>query len=605
MTNQWTICLLIILSIVVSACTGLGGEPEIVATLPQPTSVAEVIEEEPRFPQAIPDIENGSEIFAARCVDCHGEDGDGQGKLVQEGSIPPAPDMTDISITSLKTPQEWYDVITDGRIEVLMPPWKNALTPAERWDVAHYLYTLPYSEAMLTQGEQIWTNLCADCESVNALVDLESAVTISDASFGNQIDRDDFDSELSVGEIRAAVAYARSQSVANPSSIGVIAEPVTVADNPEITIGDFIGVVEHGTSGGVVPADTVVQMQYGNPTEGFQFAQTTINYDFTFVFEDIPLTSAFLYNVGAVYRDRLFAKTLADGHDDLTDYNQTVTIYDLTDDVFNVSISQVDMFIDPINVPDVGEGLRVTQRLRFNNASDRMYTTGRAIGDGREAVTLVQIPVGALITSGEANGRYIIVEDIEGTLDSIIDTYPILPGDQHEIILEYFVPYADGAIIDQPFNNILNGEISITISNNLEVISDTLTLQSDENTDPSLNVYRGELVMDSDPTLIFEIAGNPFSTTSEDSTVVTTDTLFPILLGGIIVIVILVVGVIAFTGRSSDNRQQIDTLIKQIAELDAMHDNGQINHDVYQQQRQDLKQQLAQLMQADPPAQEP
>ena len=166
-------------------------------------------------------------------------------------------------------------------------------------------------------------------------------------------------------------------------------------------------------------------------------------------------------------------------------------------------------------------------------------------------------------------------------------------------ILEYFVPYNDGAIIDQPFFNAIDGEVTITTSNNLEVISETLTLQEEGDTEENLKVYGGALTVSSDPSLIFEIAGNPFLTTSEDTSIVTTDALFPILLGGVIIMVLLVVGLIIFSNRGGNARQQVDALIKQIAELDSMHESGQINHDVYQRQRQDLKQQLTALMQSD------
>lgn len=583
----------LILTLIISACTGLSGEPEIVATVPQPTSVVETPEEDSLFPQSKPDITNGAQIFAERCTECHSETGNGLGALVLEGGIPQPPDMTDVSATSRKTPLAWYNTITNGNLEFLMPPWKNALTTQERWDVAFYTYTLGYDENMLILGEQVWADKCNGCESLSGLIDLESAVTISDTSFGNQIDRNDFNSTLSTGEIYAAAAYARSLSVENPTSIASI----PISEDPNIKHGNFTGVVEHGTAGSTVPTDTLIQMQYGNMQNGFEFAQTTIHNDFTYTFEDIPLTTAFTYNVGAIYRDRLYTSTLMEGHPEGTDYNQTLTIYDLTDDTFVLSVSQIDMFIDSIDVPDLGSGLSITQVIRYNNSSDRMYTSGKQIGDGREAILLIQVPVGAIITSDEANGRYIIVQDIENVPDSIIDTYSVQPGDNHDVFVEYFVPYEDGAIIDQPFNNVINGDVTITLSNNLTVVSDDFTQSEDSNIPENLLVYTGNLNIDAQPALVFEITGNPFVPPSQDEIVIATDTLFPILLGGIVLITIVIIVIIAIAGRGNDDRHNIDALIKQIAELDTMHDNGQINHDVYQRQRQELKQQLTNLMQ--------
>jgi len=591
----------IILSLIISACTGLGGEPEIVATIPLATAVvAPPTEELSLFPPSKPNIANGAQIFADRCTDCHNQNGNGIGQLVRDGGIPQPPDFTDIALTSLQTPLQWYDTITNGNLEFLMPPWKDALSIQERWDVAFYTYTLGYDDDMLTSGEQVWSDKCNGCSSLNDLLDLESAVQVSDINFGNQTNRNDFNTTLSTDEIFAITAYARSLSVENPDSIASIPESIPVSEDPNVNRGNFTGIVEQGTIGSAVPADTVVQMQYGNTQDGFEFAETTINDDLTFIFEDIPLTTAFSYSVGAIYRDRLYTSTLTEGHPEDTDYNQTVTIYDLTDDVFVLNVSGIDMYIDPINVPELGSGLRVTQVIHYNNSSDRMYTTGQPIGDGREATLLVQVPVGSIITSGEANGRYINVPD----LDSIIDTYPVQPGEKHDIFIEYFVPYEDGAIIDQPFNNVIDGEVNITLSNDLRILSDDF-IESDAS-DPSkkLASYTGTLNMDTEPALVFEIIGNPFVTTSEDVSIVTSTTLFPILLVGIVVFVVLIVFIIMVANQGKDGRQSVDALIKQIAELDAMHDSGQINHDVYQRQRQDLKQELTRLMQPNPPTQE-
>jgi mono/diheme cytochrome c family protein len=580
----------LIVSLIISACTGLGGEPEIVATVPQPTAV---VEEQSLFPPARPDIANGAQIFADRCTDCHSQNGNGLGELVREGGIPQPPDFTDISLTSLQTPLEWYDTITNGNLEFLMPPWKNALSTQERWDVAFYTYTLGYDDELLTLGEQVWTDKCAGCGSMNELLDLESAVKVSDAIFGSQVDSNDFGSTLSTDEIYAVVAYARSLSFNNPDSIASIPQSIPVSENPTIKRGDFTGIIEHGTPGSTIPADTIIQMQYGNMRDGFELAQTTMQEDFTYRFEDIPLTTDFTYSVGTLYRNHPFTSTILEGHAEDIDYNQTITIYDLTDDVYVLSVSQIDMYIDPINVPELGSGLRIVQFIKYNNDSDRLYTTGQPIGDGREASLLIQIPVGSIILSGEANGRYINAQD----LGSIIDTYPVLPGDNHDIQIEYFVPYEDGAIIDQPFNNVVKGDASITLSNNLSIISENFTKSDASDPSKDLTVYAGALDIETNPSLVFEITGNPFVTTSEDDSVVTSATLFPILLGAVVVIVILMIVVIVFAGRGNNSRQNVDALIKQIAELDAMHDSGQINHDVYQRQRQELKQELTNLMQ--------
>ena len=63
------------------------------------------------------------------------------------------------------------------------------------------------------------------------------------------------------------------------------------------------------------------------------------------------------------------------------------------------------------------------------------------------------------------------------------------------------------------------------------------------------------------------------------------------------VVLVLIIGAFIWRSRRGPSAEvEIQQLIRQIAELDAMHDQGQINHDLYRRQRADLKARLATLM---------
>jgi len=577
---------LLLFGLCLTACGGLGGEPEIIATvaLPQPTLAANT--EERAFPQTKPNLTEGARIFAEHCTSCHGSAGDGQGELVLAGSIPQPLDMTQLELTRHKTPQDWYEIITNGNIEKLMPPWQAALTQQQRWDVALYAYSRGYDETLLKLGEQVWAEKCPRCSPAERFTDWEASLAVSDADLGWQINREDFGALLKPEEISAAVAYARLQSLAN------IGETDSKAANPTVPIGSFTGRVQHGTVGGSLPADTVVQLHYGNPELGFSFAETTLDEDFSFRFEGIPLTTAFTYNVGAIYLDRLFARRLLVGHPEDMAYHQNIIVYDLTNDPSVVSVLRIELFIEPIQLNHLGSGLFVSQIIRYRNSSDRIYTSGRGFDDGREATLLIHFPTDAHIMSGDENGRYVVVEDMENVPDLIIDTLPIPPGDSHEVIVEYFVPYIDGLMLEQAFNNVIDGEVTVTLPNSLHVISDTLNLNAGEN---ALRVFSGRLQMDAQPSLAFEVAGVPFATSSDDQNLITSDILLPLF--GVVALVAAVMAGILVRRRQAASRQ-IDRLIQQIAQLDEKHDQGQINHDVYQRQRRILKEELGRLMPA-------
>ncbi len=570
---------LFLFAFALGGCSGLGGEPDIVATVARPAA-----KPAPITSAWQPDIDNGARIFAERCTDCHGQNGDGQGELVLAGSIAKPPDMTDRAAVSLKSPLEWFRIITEGRIENLMPPWKNALTEAERWDVALYSYSLSYDDALLEAGKALWSKKCGECEMPTMI-----APVYSDAKYGEQLNIERFDSGLTGEEIGAVVAYLRSESLDLVS--GPAVGPVT--EGAQVPLSRIAGRVRHGSAGGVVPADTVLQLQYGNAELGFSQAETTVDADLNFSFEDIPLTEAFRYVVSAVYRGRLFSRQLSAG----SASDVTITLYDLTQDPTVLSVSRIDLFVDEVELADLGAGLYISQIIGFHNKSDRIFTSGRGFDDGREAVLLVQFPLGARIMSGDENGRYVVIEDMENIPDSLIDTLPVPPGDSHQVILEFFLPYDGEANIEQSFNYLIDAELSVTLMEGLSVQSDLLQLEDDGAAGESFRVYSGRLRVDSEPKLSLTISGNP--TSRGDQTIVTRESL-PALLAGAGVFAAALLGAFGLMRRRRDSSaSEIDRLVAELARLDEDHDQGRINHDLYHHKRTELKAQLAELMAGD------
>lgn len=564
-------------ALALSACGGLSGEPDIVATVARPTAAKAQIARD-----WVPDIDNGARIFAERCTDCHGVTGDGQGELVLSGSIGRPLDMTERSNVSAKSPLEWYEVITDGRIDKLMPPWENALTEAERWDVALYSYGLSYDDALLSEGETLWRELCSECEKPAVIPPV-----FSDVEFAAQVNAERFGGALAADEIGAVVAYLRATwlEAGEPNAAAGASAPV-----PH---GSISGRVVNG-SGGVVPPDTVVQLQVGNAELGFNRAETTINADMTFSFTDVPLSDDLRYVVSVTYEGRLFSRQLSvESASDLT-----LEIFDLTQDPAVLSVSRIELFIDAVELADLGRGLYVSQLIGFHNISERIFSSGRGFDDGREAVLLIQFPRGARVMSGADNGRYVIIEDMEDLPDSVIDTRPVPPGDGHQVILEYFLPYAGETTFEQPFNYLIDAEVKATVGRKLTVESDQLRMREQGAADEQLRLYTGRLRVEREPQLRLSIFGDPFATSSDEPTVVTRDGLLALLAGGGVVSAAL-----AAIGLAKRRREglggETDQLVAELARLDDDHDQGRINHDLYHHQRRELKARLAQLMASD------
>lgn len=125
---------------------------------PEPTAAepATPAKEEVLFPPERPSAPRGAMVFAANCVSCHGEAGDGSG-------LPGAADFTDASYVRGETPSEFYRAIRDGIDGTAMPGWGEILSNMEIWDVLYYERAFATSQEEIAQGEHLFAENCVSC----------------------------------------------------------------------------------------------------------------------------------------------------------------------------------------------------------------------------------------------------------------------------------------------------------------------------------------------------------------------------------------------------------------------------------------------------------
>jgi mono/diheme cytochrome c family protein len=621
-TNAAKLLWILVLGLVLSGCTGLGGEPRIVATLVMPT-----VTPEPRPPSAAPDVAVGAQIFAARCVSCHGINGAGDGELVLAGQIGAMSSFQDAATASAQRPTAWYGTITNGRIENLMPPWNNALSEAERWAVAMYSYTLHYTPEQLARGAEVYRDFCAAChgdsgrgdgpdaptlrEPPGNLTDPEAMLALSDEHIYITIaegagEMPAFADDLSEDEMRAAVVYTRTLSLANAGSIGQIveaaAQPVSTPEvgagvSAETTaeasvVGVVTGQITNGTAGGVVPPDlTVVLYRLDQQFNQTQY-ETQADASGAYRIEGVPFDAASNYVATVTYRDRLFTSGVQAGTGSTLDL--PVTIYELTEDPAVLSISGV---VTQVNA--VGTSLEVTQVMSFSNSSDRAFSTSQAASDGRAISVAVPLPVGSVVAGLINQGRYVIVPEQY----TVLDTVPVLPGDNHVVHFVYIVPYdSGGAVIEQPIAYNLTGQVRLLLS------PDTLTASGEQLAPLGVETigqrrfqsYGGTLALTAGDSLRYTLSGAAAVTAEDQGGGITSNTLPLVILAVIGAQVVIFSGIYLLIDQrrrraapALSDAQLIDALIRQIAELDADFEAGKIEKSVYERQRALLKDRLA------------
>lgn len=90
----------------------------------------------PTVPYNAAAVDRGTAIYAQNCAVCHGADGKGDGPAAAGLSIKPA-NLVQPHLFA-HTPGDMFWWVGHGYGGV-MPPFKATLTPAERWDVIHFV----------------------------------------------------------------------------------------------------------------------------------------------------------------------------------------------------------------------------------------------------------------------------------------------------------------------------------------------------------------------------------------------------------------------------------------------------------------------------------
>ncbi|MFN8377745.1 MAG: c-type cytochrome [Anaerolineae bacterium] len=646
--RRWRAGALVLLALLLASCSGLGGEPAIVSTVPpQPTTAPER-----GYPAQPPDIASGAAIFAARCTECHGAGGAGDGTRVQSGQIQNIPNFLDPAVPGSQRVSDWYTTITNGRIENLMPPWANALSEQQRWDVAYYTYLMHHTPEQLARGAEIFTESCAGCHgasgrgdgpdaaslsgAVGDLTDLANMATLSDDHIFTTIsegvgDPQDgmpaFADQLSADDIHAVTGYVRTLGLASaepltvavqatsapqtqattatsaptaaaqPTTAAVAPEPVSTEEPAAGSTITITGTVTNGTANGEVPSDLSVSLfvfpQGEDPIE----IEQTVDANGGYRFEDVFFAEDAAYAITANYRDRLFLSEITSGQALGPNPVIDLSIYELTDDPSVLTITLIET---QINVNADTDSLEVAQFMEVENSSDRAYTTTQVTPDGRPISLAIPLPPGSIVPGFTERSRYAYLSD-EYT---VVDTQLVYPGEIHLVQLVYIIPYSGSAIIEQELGYTFAGLDQLLVRpDGVQVNAEGLASMGTTTVGGrEFMSYSGTFTRPAGSLLRVELSGTGSggpSSFDPGGAVVSGDSAALVLVGGAILLGVLI-GIFIWTRRRSTPPEPpkvtAESLAKQIADLDAAHAAGEISDSAWKKQRAELKNRLTQLL---------
>ena len=640
------IILLTILALSLSACVSLAEDLTPPPNSSVPTAAPNLA---PVFPAAAPNAADGQAIYAEKCAPCHGVTGLGDGEKSDQLPNPAAP--LGERMTALQaSPAAWYNAVTEGNIESFMPPFAS-LSDQERWDVVAYAYSLSINQENIAIGAELFAENCVLCHGEDGtgatapldLTDQSFMASRSAADFGVMIVNGSengmpaFGGDFDDTQIAALTDYLRSltmdfSGVEAASASPVDEEPATEPETEEAAeesaaespaeeqeqaetesapaeeLGTISGSVLNGSGDGSLPQGLTIQLlgydhdgATGSFFEAF-FAETSINTDGTFIFEDVemPVNRAF---ITVIEGEQLsFSSEPGFVTEGITSLELPITYYETSSDASQLTVDRLHIFFEFLD--STYETVQVTEVFVISNPSIYVIVPEN---EG-EATINFDLPEDAEniefyyeTQQEEDDGRYIKTENGFG------DTYAVAPGmSQHQAIVFFTLPYNKKMDFTQSINHPVDSAV-LMAPQGIKIKSDLLSESGTRDSQGlTYNIFSSQ-PLPVGSTLEMNISGKLSATPSGSTEDTQKNLLFGVIAFGV---VLIGAGAWMFMRKGNEEDEydeyeeeddgveygDSESIMDAIIALDDSYRDGFISEDVYKKRRAELKAQLKELV---------
>ncbi len=560
-----------------------------------------------------------TDSFAQNCAPCHGPSGDGDGPA---GATADPTVFSDPAVVWERSPAELFHVTKFGRIEKLMPPWRNSMSDEQIWQTVYYAWNLHTDEAEVVVGAELYTQSCAAChgeggrggssEAGAKLPDFSSQgsmIFLSQAEMAQRwkMAHPELGAEWAAGQQQALLEYIRTftyQPLWAPFSVS----------GPGVITGQLF----QGTEGGQALPQSDVTLNVYQQTNLLTTVSAEPDADGSFRFENLPVDAGYYFLVETEHRDvRYTSPILAFSGPDFTEdrvgperINTSLPVFETTSDPSGLQVNRSNWIVE--HEPGT---LLVGQLFTFGNRGNRTFI-GIVDDDFETPVTLV-IPL-------PDNAREVEIQD--GLIGEVYrlrqqilyDTRPVPPGEaSRQIFVRYRLPFVgDSARISFPVPyetamlNLLVADLP-----DLEVellIGDEVQVSEGEETIQGVFFRRWSAPVSSSHPVHVTLRGliaeggrdpRPVRGTQLNREMPVAapplDARIPLAFGSIVVLV-LAAAILLFVQRertkSPPTAEQMvarrEELIDRIARLDDLHALGELEERAWQGERASLKREL-------------
>jgi cytochrome c553 len=501
-------------------------------------------------------------------------------------------------------PADWYEIVTLGRMDRFMPPFRS-LSDAQRWNVVAYALGLSTSQEQIERGQELYQQECAACHGEDGQggeydVNLTSLGAFAERSLLDIVEiiangADEmpaFADVFNQSDQFAIASYVRTSAYQQRDSLEA-EEPGSETAAEEAEPGSLQVNVRNGTQDASMPESLQVRVvAFDGDVQSLE-ETLSIDAEGQAEIENLEVVPGRIYGAVVDYEGVQYFSTgghllAEDPHLELD-----LTIYETTSEIDAVVVDRLHVIFDY-----AVEGIvEVSELWLVNNNSDRTV-----VQRGGSNSLPIELPdgFGELRFGDEALARRVTPTD-----EGFVYHEPIRPGVPQEVIFTFTLPYERSLNFIQPIDYPVSAVVLLTEENAPDLSGSGLT---DEGTramgELVLHTYTIE-ALEPGSTLALSFRGRHPADASNLSTT-------NLLIGaGVFVLTLAVVlfvwqtwtrreegpsGVEAFEAEGTLDRE---ALLQAIAGLDDAFAAGDMTQEDYDRQRVALKEQLMELMQED------
>jgi mono/diheme cytochrome c family protein len=600
------------------------------------------------FPLVPPDPAQGEAIYTEKCMPCHGVTGLGDGPQADKLSNPAAP-IGRPELARSARPVDWFNIVTVGNLDRLMPGFSGSLNDRQRWDVVAYTFTLNTSADELERGRAVYELECAACHGISGRGDGPRAGEFNPppANWTNQerlsglsaddmvlviIGMDDshpkLTAEFDTASAYAAASYVRSLGFAGRSQqiaaqVSETEASGTEGANTEGTGGTagesgsgveagagnesadqlietlaITGRVTNATPGGTVPQNLQVNLTaFQGMSPAFE-VDAPVAADGSYTFENVDYNPDYVYFVRVLANGLIFNSDILHGRDVVTSQaDLPVAIFDTTSELSDLRADRLHIFFD-FNRPGY---VQVVSLFIISNPGDKVVVP--ATEDG--PVMTYDLPEGATnlqFQDGELGGRYIEVPGGFG------DRMTIAPGiGQHQLLFAFEMPYSRKLDFDLRSPVPVDAAIVMVPPAGVRLKSDKLVDSGERSVQGmSFQMYQASTTLAAGEAIPVSLSGSAGETTSAS----TEDAMTLLLVGvGFFGAVLAGAGYWLYRQRQTltpvaagagdadvELEESSEAILETIVTLDDQHAAGSLPDTVYFERRAELKARLAEAL---------